>query len=137
MKKYYQNRWDNCTQTCIASLFEDKNIRDYMPKLTSSPYIWFALIQRYLRIYHNTSCIFTRDFNITTDGYYIVSGETVRTPKSGYHHCVIYKNKNLVHDPYSGGKGLTKPIDVLVITDKPKYYLNKNNILMVDFINKF
>ncbi len=47
--------------------------------------------------------------------YVIAGGETARSDATGALHACVYRGGLLMHDPYPGGKGLTKVTDWTVI----------------------
>lgn len=46
------------------------------------------------------------------DGYFIVGGDTPRTPRG---HAVIYKDRQMVHDPHPSREGITAVREVYLI----------------------
>ncbi|MCP4760846.1 MAG: hypothetical protein GY870_03625 [archaeon] len=130
MLKIYQISDTDCVAACFASLFEDGRVLLDFPNFTPHASIQIALIRRYLRNKYKLSllhCDWNEDMQYS-DGYLLVGGPTERTPHNGgKHHCVIYKNGKMVHDPFVNGTGILSEVDVWFISNDFSYYLNNDS----------
>jgi len=119
MHKIYQTTFGdgsgNCFAACIASLLE-LDIEEVPNFCEGNKNDWWEKTNKWLAKYNLWFCdvkiLEYEDGNpLPWPGYYIVSGKGPR----GLQHSVIYKDGNLLHDPYPDGGGV-KPewVGVLV-----------------------
>lgn len=113
MIKVFQTKFGtegNCLEACIASLLEvDIEQIPILPKDGR----WLRIINSWLVNNHN---IFLLTVEITNpayidiafnNSYQIAVGEGAR----GLRHAVIYKNGELVHDPFPEGAGIKEVLE--------------------------
>lgn len=90
----------NCMAACLASLleieitdvpkFEDEHEKEWYFSVLK----WLSSLGYYLVYWEE---------EIHWDGYHIAIGPS---PRGNFSHCVIYKGKQMVHDPHPSGDGL-------------------------------
>lgn len=135
IKKVYQDKWNNCTGACLASLTGDLSFLTlpFEPRNR----IWIGTLRRNLRKKELQIIIVEHSDNIP--GYTIAGGPTERTKIHGFEHSCIYKEGKLIHDPFKNGGGLTEIKSHIIIVDYVKYgvYNREDSSLTVEFINKF
>jgi hypothetical protein len=112
-RKLTQTKLDpgNCWQTAWACILDvDPAV---MPDQTAiGPHDYMAPLRAYLRKHHNLSwvpvfgSVLARSVKI--EGFHVMCGPTVRTPKNGQDHCVVGRNGVMVWDPHPSRAGITE-----------------------------
>jgi len=120
MKPVYQTKFGqgngNCFQAAVASILELEldDVPDFCNLYSDDE--WFNEFQKWLNKHFNAWCLAVNYKSIKNlpeyhpPGYVIMVGDSVRV-----HHAVVYKGKELVHDPCKGGGGLVKIDDMFMI----------------------
>ena len=94
----------NCLAACVASILE-KSIEEIPELVALDPkFDQLYALRGYLESLDMSLILLMRtmDYHPISNGWYIVSGPTVR----GSSHACVYRYGMLKHDPYPGGKGV-------------------------------
>jgi len=108
MKRQYQQESNDCTRACIATIL-NLPIAE-VPNFVAMGGSWVKRVREFLRPFGMTvmNVAFTGDEDSPPDGVLCLAGGA--GPRGVDHH-VVWRDKQVVWDPYPGGGGLLAPPD--------------------------